>query len=172
MMCSSFLCRLHVALNIRNWLCLYYVDKINRVNQLIFIFIIFMMKDHTVQCVLKTASKVIFSSPPLQAAWLKAHWSGKRVTHFSELGVSSLSLLHSPGAMQHREASWLLLRYFLCVLQLVQSPWQPWSQVLLCVSVEQLAKTDVCYQQVIRRSSFLLLFKDWCQNCAACSVMF
>lgn len=100
MMCFSFLCRVHVALNIKKWLCLYYVDKINRVNRLIFIFIIFTMKDHTVQSVLKTASKVIFSSPLLQAAWLKAHWSGKRVTHFSELGVSSLSLLHSPGAKQ------------------------------------------------------------------------
>lgn len=68
MMCSFFLCRLHVALNIRNWQCLYYIDKINPVKQLIFIFIIFMMKDHTVQRVLKTASKVIFSSPLLQEA--------------------------------------------------------------------------------------------------------
>lgn len=68
MMCFSFLCRVHVALNIKKWLCLYYVDKINRVNRLIFIFIIFTMKDHTVQSVLKTASKVIFSSPLLQAA--------------------------------------------------------------------------------------------------------
>lgn len=57
MTCFSFLCRLHVALNIRSWMCLYYVDKINPVSQLIFIFITFFMKDHTVQSVLKTASK-------------------------------------------------------------------------------------------------------------------
>lgn len=96
----SFLCRLHLALNISNWLSLHYVDKINsvNVNQFIFIFCIFMMKNHTVQSVHEIDSNVTFSVPLLQAAWLKAHWSGKRLISFSELGVRSLSP-HPPGAV-------------------------------------------------------------------------
>lgn len=66
MMCSSFLFSLYLALNIRVWLCLHYEDKINSVNT--FIFIVFMMKNHTVQSVPETTSDTTFSSPLLQAA--------------------------------------------------------------------------------------------------------
>lgn len=79
-----FICRLHLALNIRDWPCPHYIGEINSVNQFVFIYLFtylfLMMKNHTVQSVLETASNFSFFSPLLQAAcsespleWAKTH---------------------------------------------------------------------------------------------------
>lgn len=88
----------------------------------------------------------------------------------SELGVSSLSPLHSPGAMQPRdreEADRTTSEVFsTCTASGVISLAAMFPGAALYF-IGAAGQNRCVYQQVIWRSSFLLLFKDWCQNCAA-----